>query len=68
MRKTGFICKFGSWQKHQKRTLDSIDLIKSIKKEHSATLIDHQKENNETSMFDKHLKGLLSVPPPKKDK
>ncbi|MBL7701497.1 MAG: KilA-N domain-containing protein [Ferruginibacter sp.] len=52
----------------QKRTLDSMDIVKTIKKESDTTFIDHQKNNTENSTFDQKLKGLLNVPPPKKDK
>ncbi|MCX6319175.1 MAG: KilA-N domain-containing protein [Bacteroidetes bacterium] len=52
----------------QKRTLDSIDIAKSIKKETHTTYIEHQQKKSDESEFDKKLKGLLSVPPPKKDK
>jgi hypothetical protein len=54
----------------QKKTLDGIDMVKTLKKENNSTFIDHQKKNNSNSdsTFDTHLKGLLSVPPPKKDK
>lgn len=52
----------------QKKTLDSIDMVKSIKKESHSTFIDHQQKASEDSSFDQKLKGLLSVPPPKKDK
>lgn len=50
----------------QKKTLDSIDLVKTIKKENDSTFIDHQKKTADNSTFDQKLKGLLSVPPPKK--
>ena len=52
----------------QKRTLDSIDMMKSLKKESNSTFIEHQKKNSNPPTFDQHLKGLLSVPPPAKDK
>lgn len=52
----------------QKKTLDSIDMVKTIKKENSSSFIDYQKQNSDNSSFDQKLKGLLSVPPPKKEK
>lgn len=54
----------------QKKTLDSIDFLKTIKKESDSTFVDNQKKNSSiiNSTFDQQLKGLLSVPPPKKDK
>lgn len=54
----------------QKKTLDGIDMVKSLKKENHSTFIDYQKKNSSQSdsSFDTHLKGLLNVPPPKKDK
>lgn len=54
----------------QKRTLDSIDIVKTLKKESNSTFIDHQKRasNNSDSTFDQQLKGLLKVPPPRDDK
>lgn len=52
----------------QKRTLDSMDLIKSLKKGNSSTFIDEQKKNQNNSSFDQKLKGLLSVPPMPKEK
>ena len=50
----------------QKRTLDSIDITKTLKKESNSTFIDHQRKQGNDSDFDKNLKGLLNVPPPKK--
>jgi len=47
----------------QKKTLDSIDIMKTIKKENSSTFIDEQKKMSD---FDKNLKGLMAVPPPQK--
>ena len=41
--------------------------LKTLKKENNSTFVDHQKNNNQ-SAFDKQLKGLLAVQPPKKDK
>jgi hypothetical protein len=52
--------------KDQKKTLDSIDFMKTIKKENNSTFIDKEKQLSQPS-FDQQLKGLLSVPPPKKD-
>ncbi|MEP7163107.1 MAG: KilA-N domain-containing protein [Ferruginibacter sp.] len=52
----------------QRKTLDSIDMVKTIKKESNTTFIDHQKNENANSSFDQKLKGLLAVPPPKKEK
>ncbi|HEY5368802.1 MAG TPA: KilA-N domain-containing protein [Hanamia sp.] len=51
----------------QKKTLDSIDLIKTLKKDNSSTFIDHQKKNK-SGNFDHALSGLLSVPPMPKEK
>lgn len=50
----------------QKKTLDSIDIVKTIKKETNSTFIDYQKKEGEKTMFDRQLTGLLKVPPPKK--
>ena len=50
----------------QKKTLDSIDILKTIKKDNNSTFIDHQKKNSEHNTFDQQLKGLLNVPPPNK--
>ena len=52
----------------QKKTLDGIDMVKTLKKENSSTFIDYQKKSNSQSdtTFYIHLKGLLKVPPPKK--
>lgn len=52
--------------KDQKKTLDSIDFMKTIKKENDSTFIEQEKKLSQPS-FDQQLKGLLSVPPPKKD-
>lgn len=52
----------------QKKTLDGIDIVKTLKKENESTFIDHQKSAHEQSAFDQKLKGLLNTPPPKKDK
>lgn len=49
----------------QKKTLDGIDIVKTLKKENNSTFIDHQKNTPDKSAFDKQLKGLLNVPPPK---
>lgn len=51
--------------KEQRKVLDSIDFLKTIKKEHNSTYIDAQKK---TSIFDQQLKGLLKVTPPNKEK
>jgi len=51
----------------QRKTLDGIDMVKTIKKESHTTFIDHQTKNTEQSNFDTQLKGLLNVPPPKKE-
>jgi len=52
----------------QKKTLDSIDILKTLKKENNTTFIDHQKKSDgDSSTFDQKLKGLLNTPPPKKD-
>lgn len=51
----------------QKKTLNSIDIVKTLKKETDSTFIDYQKKTPETT-FDQQLKGLLRVPPPKKAK
>ena len=53
----------------QKKSLDSIDMVKTIKKDNDYTFIDYQKKNSKPeSTFDQKLKGLLNVPPPNKDK
>lgn len=52
----------------QRKTLDSMDIIKTLKKENNTTFIDHQKKNPDKPTFDQHLRGLLSVPPPNKNK
>lgn len=52
----------------QKKTLDSVDLIKSLKRESNSTFIDHQKNKDVASPFDNKLKGLLNTPPPEKKK
>ena len=53
--------------KEQRKVLDSIDFLKTIKKESNTTFINHQKKNNgHKSLFDQQLSGLLKVPPPKK--
>jgi hypothetical protein len=51
----------------QKKTLDSIDFLKTIKKETDATFIEEQQKDTQQSTFDKQLKGLLNTPPPQKD-
>lgn len=48
----------------QKKTLDSIDIIKTLKKNNDSTFIDYQQ--NASSNFDRNLKGLLNTPPPRK--
>lgn len=53
--------------KDQRKILDSVDFIKTVKKVNDTTFIDEQKKQPESN-FDKQLKGLLKVPPPKKDK
>jgi hypothetical protein len=55
-------------EKGQKKTLDSIGLVQTLKTETFTELKDFKKKNSGTSYFDKQLKGLLSVPPPSKDK
>jgi hypothetical protein len=45
----------------QRKTLDNIDFIKSIKKEKDSTFIDYQKDTSN----DKSLKGLPKIPPKK---
>lgn len=50
----------------QKHTLNKIDYIKTLKKDKEDTFIDAQKETSNVD-FNKNLKGLLSVPPPKKE-
>lgn len=52
----------------QKRSLDSVDIVKSIKKVSESTFIEHQKNEQPQSTFDQHLKGLLNTPPPSKNK
>lgn len=52
----------------QKKTLDSIDVIKSIKKEKNSTFIDEQKKNEKKTTFDSMLKGMLNTPPMPKNK
>lgn len=47
----------------QKKTLDSIDIVKTLKKETDTTFVDHQKKDANSS-FDSHLKGLLNTPSP----
>ncbi|EOR94400.1 hypothetical protein ADIARSV_2389 [Arcticibacter svalbardensis MN12-7] len=53
--------------KEQKETLDRIDYIKTIKKETESTFIDKQKESPVTD-FNNTLKGMHSIPHPKKKK
>lgn len=50
----------------QRKTLDAIDVTKTIKKINEHTFIEHQKKTDTTS-FDTQLKGLLNTPPPKKE-
>ena len=50
----------------QRRVLDNVDFLKTIKKQTPNTFIDAQKAM--PSSFDQNLKGVLSVPPPLKEK
>jgi hypothetical protein len=53
----------------QRKTLDSLDTIKTLKKETHSTFVDYQsnqKKNEPT--FDQKLTILLNTPPPRKDK
>lgn len=52
----------------QIKTLDKIDFLSSIKKVSDDVYIEHQKNKKQDNDFNTHLKGVLSVPPPKKDK
>ena len=51
----------------QKKTLDSIDIVKTLKKETPSTFIDYQKNTQDTNL-DQQLPGLAKVTPPKKNK
>lgn len=50
----------------QLKSLNEIDFVKSIKKESDSTYLERSNDSN-NKVFDKNLKGLLNVPPPKKD-
>lgn len=52
--------------KDQKKVLDSVDFLKTIKKESDTIFVDTQ--TKKTSNFDQNLKGLLNVQPPRNSK